>query len=154
MLVSCVVQPDTFAVGSTGAILGLLGAKLAQALSHIIFDIEKTAAQIRLEQMSHVLCSLTMLSMLSFVTYIDWSGNVGGLVTGFLVGILLFCKPIVDLPSRFIWCLMGAGGLVFAVYALICQLIEQQSQLDPELAYPCTYFRRLYPEGYYCECLL
>jgi membrane associated rhomboid family serine protease len=152
ILVSSVNQPDTFAVGSTGAIMGLLGAKLAQATSHMVFDIQKTEYEIRLEQMSGIMCSLAMLSLLSFVTYIDWSANAGGLVTGFLLGMMLFCKPIDDVPSRVVWCLMGLMGLVMGGYVFGRMLFEQQDMLDAELADPCNYFRRLFPEGYDCEC--
>jgi membrane associated rhomboid family serine protease len=153
-LYSSAFDPDTIAVGSSGALMGMYAAKLSQVMSHTFFDVTKTQENdvIRLDQLSGVLCGLTLVSLLSSFTYIDWSGHMGGLVTGLFAGMILFCRPISNACSRFIWATLGVVGLVstltMVVYVLITEIEPNQ-----ELADTCNYFRSLFPENYECGCL-
>jgi hypothetical protein len=92
-----------------------------------------------------------MISLLSFFTYIDWSGHFGGFFSGFFTGMTLFAKPIADESKRAIWgslgmlCLFAGGGILFTLLL--------RAELDEELGDACQYFRNLYPESYVCECV-
>jgi hypothetical protein len=134
--------------------MGLFGAKLAQVVTQVCFDLSRSEGDsIRLEQLSSVLCSLSVVLGLSFFTYIDWSGHMGGMGTGFLVGIISFAKPVRNRLSRTLWRLFGIillfSGLPLAFYVFI-ELVNP----DPDLADTCEYFRNLYAEGYDCSCFV
>jgi membrane associated rhomboid family serine protease len=151
-IVSCAANPDTVGVGSSGAIMGLFGAKLAQVVMQVCFDFSKREEDsIRLEQLSSVLCSLSVVLGLSFFTYIDWSGHMGGLATGFVVGMIAFSQPIRSKLSRTIWRLLGIILLltgVPVVFYIFIEIVEP----DEDLGDTCEYFRNLYAEGYDCSC--
>jgi len=151
---SCYFDPDTIAVGSSGALMGLYAAKLAQVMSHTCFDVNKANNDddvIRLDQLSGVLCGLAVVSLFSAFTYIDWSGHMGGLATGFASGMILFSNPIRSCCVRFLWILLGLASLAAPLGFLTYDFVENGDP-DEELGDACDYFRNLFPEGYYCGC--
>ena len=155
--VSSVDDPNTIAVGSSGALMGLFAAKLAQVMTHMLFTVRKQNQDdnmIRLDQLSSVICGLILVSLLSFFTYIDWSGHMGGLFAGFFGGMVLFCNPIASCCCKLLWMVLGLAGLVagfgFVFYTLLRDMMDE---FDDELSDSCEYFRSLFPEGYECGCL-
>ena len=149
-----IFDPDTIAVGSSGALMGLYAAKLAQVTTGMCFTMSKKHMNnaIRLDQLSSVLCGLTLVSMLSCFTYIDWSGHFGGLVSGFLSGMVLFSYPIKSCCSWFFWSLLGLAGLVGTLAAVFYYLMLTYDPFE-ELGDVCEYFRALFPETYECGCM-
>ena len=133
--------------------MGLYAAKLAQVVCHTCFDTRNGNNDdvIRLDQLSGVICGLGIVSLFSAFTYIDWSGHMGGLTTGFTSGMILFSNPIYSCCVRFIWALVGLAGLAAPLAYLIYDFVEN-AEPDEELADACDYFRYLFPEGYYCGC--
>jgi rhomboid protease GluP len=153
-IVCCSADPDTVGVGSSAAIMGLFGAKLAQVFTQVCFEFSKSEDDtIRVEQLGSVMCSIVAVMALSFFTYIDWSGHMGGMATGFTVGIITFGRPIRNRLSRTLWRLLGIillfSGLPSAIYVFI-EYVEP----DPDLANTCDYYRNLYAEGYDCSCFV
>jgi membrane associated rhomboid family serine protease len=151
---SSVFDANTIAVGSSGALMGMYAAKLSQVMSHTFFEVSQAHRDfvIRLDQLSGVLCGLTLVSLLSSFTYIDWSGHMGGLVTGFFTGMLLFSWPIESCCMRFLWMFLGFAGLVGSLTAIF-YVLYQHIHPEEELGDACQYFRNLYPENYECECV-
>jgi membrane associated rhomboid family serine protease len=154
---SSLFDENTIAVGSSGALMGLYAAKLAQVCCAVFFDdsiggIGATDDTIRLDQMSGVLCGLTIVSLLSSFTYIDWSGHMGGLMAGYLAGMVLFSCTIRRCCVWFLWSALGFLGLVAGLTATIYFFITTTHPYE-ELADPCEYFRSLFPEGYVCGCM-
>jgi rhomboid protease GluP len=153
VVVSCVVNPDTFAVGSSGALMGLFGAKFAQLITYTMFELVAShQSHTRTEQLSGIMCSLSIISILSFMTYIDWSGHVGGFATGFCLGMIAFSTPIRSSATRFFWNVIGLGLLGTGAYYSF-EALFTTTEPDEDLADPCQYFRNLYAEGYSCECV-
>jgi len=151
---SCAANPDTIAVGSSGALMGLFGAKVAHVMSHTFFEVASNAGEsIQLEQLSGVMCSLVLVLSLSFFTYIDWSGHMGGLGVGFCAGMMAFSKPIRNQWSRLVWRLLGMAGLVGGLFAAFFILLTK-TELDEDLEDACAYFRNLFSEGYDCQCFI
>jgi hypothetical protein len=147
------VDGNSVAVGSSGAVMGMYAAKLAQVATYTFFDVRKADVddEIRLDQLSSVLCGLVLVSLLGSFTYIDWSGNMGGLLTGFLSGSLLFSSHIRSCCWRFLWgtvSLLALCGSVASILYLFIDTVEP----DEQLANSCEYFRGLFPEGYECGC--
>lgn len=145
-------DPDSIAVGSTGAIMGLFAAKLSQV---VIFSLFETKSQygdaIQLHQLSSILCGLTLASLMGALTYIDFSGNLGGLVSGFFAGIFVFSSCIKGCCGRFWWMLIGLGGLLASFIVPLYFFISVEP--DERLSDVCEYFRSFHPEGYDCGCL-
>jgi membrane associated rhomboid family serine protease len=153
-LYSSAFDPDTIAVGSSGALMGMYAAKLSQVMIHTFFDVHKAQENdvIRLDQLSGVLCGLTLVTLLSCFSYIDWSGHMGGLVTGLFAGMILFGQPIANCCSRFVWASLGVLGLVSTLTAVVYVLL---TEIEPnqDLSDTCNYFRNLFPENYECGCM-
>jgi hypothetical protein len=133
--------------------MGMFGAKIAQTVAWSIFELKNSllAQSSRFDQLGGVMCSAAMLSLLSFFTFIDWSGHMGGLCSGLLAGMVLFAKPIASRAFRAIWATTGFFGLIIGVTILTKKLVHIEA--DEELGDACQYFRSLYPEGYDCECV-
>jgi membrane associated rhomboid family serine protease len=153
VLTSSVVDRDTISVGSSGVLMGMFGAKIAQTVSWTVFELKNSLLQqsSRFDQLGGVMCSAAIISLLSFFTYIDWSGHLGGLFSGFLAGMVLFSKPIASRGARAIWATTGLLGLIVGATVLTNLLVHIEA--DEELGDACQYFRSLYPEGYNCECV-
>ena len=153
--VSSVADPDTIAVGSSGALMGLFAAKLAHVLTYTFFDTHDMSQDegIHVVQLSSVLCGLTLVSLLSSFTYVDWSGHMGGLASGFFAGMLVFARPIRSCCYSLLWGFFGLAG-VAGTTAIIAYLLANETEPIEELADACEYFRHLFPEGYDCGCYL
>lgn len=150
---SALFDPDNIAVGSSGALMGMYAAKLSQVMSHTFFDVTNLADDaIRLDQLSGVLCGLTLVSLLSCFSYIDWSGHMGGLITGLFAGMVFFCRPITSCCARFLWALVGLVGVI-ASFTFAAFFFVTEIEPDEELGDACEYFRNLFPEDYECGCL-
>lgn len=146
---------DSVAVGSSGSLMGLYAAKLAQVVTLSLFESHSGVEIddiIQLDQLSSVLCGLTLLSVMGSFTYIDWSGNMGGLLSGFLAGVFVFSSSIEGCCWSFLWFLLGFTGTVASIgYAIY--LCVEEADPDEELADVCNYFRSLWPENYECGCM-
>ena len=150
---SVYMDPDSIAVGSSGSLMGLFAAKLAQVLIHTLFDVNKRSQDefIRLDQLSSVVCGLIIVSLFSFFTYIDWSGHLGGLMAGFFAGMVLFSNPIRSCCVRFLWTFLGLTGLTVTLTGSV-YLALTETDPSEDLADACYYFRNLYPEDTECGC--
>ena len=145
-------DPDSIAVGSTGALMGLFAAKLSQVVTFSLFETKSQHGDaIQLHQLSSILCGLTLASLMGALTYIDFSGNLGGLVSGFFAGIYVFSSCIEGCCGRFWWMLIGLSGLVASFAVPIYFFISVEP--DERLSEICEYFRSFHPEGYECGCL-
>lgn len=145
---------DTIAVGSSGSLMGLYAAKLAQVVTFSLFETTKVDVDdlIRLDQLSSVLCGLTMVSLLGSFTYIDWSGNMGGLLCGFLAGMVVFSRYLDGCCAKFWWAAIGLLGLGASVGTVMYFFVEE-AKPEEDLDDVCEYFRSFYPEGYECGCM-
>lgn len=150
---SSAVNPDSIGVCSSGALMGLFGAKIAHVIAWTAFDLKNNAYYdtVHLDQLSGVMCSMAIVSLLSSFTYIDFSGHMGGLLAGFMGGMFIFSQPIASPFIRLLWGSIGLFGLVGGSLVL-GNVLFKETFPDEDLADPCSYFRNLFPEGYTCEC--
>ena len=154
-IVSCISQPDTISVGASGALMGLFGAKLAEVFMFSCFCVERIGGSsshgMRMEQLSGVLCSVSIISLFSLIPYVDWAGHLGGLLVGFLVGLCIFSSQI---DGIFVKCLWGTAGFLGLVGLLVYTVTYMYTTMEfnPELKDVCQFYRQLYREGYECTC--
>lgn len=154
VVLSCSIDPDTIAVGSSGALAGLFGAKLAQSLAACAFEVTDESDDVNLNasQVVGMLCMFTLVALMSALSYVEWSGHVGGLVAGFFAGFLFLSASFKTCCSRFILVSFGLIGLAL-VFTFSTMWLFTEVEPYEELADSCQYFRQLFAEGYDCQCL-
>ena len=151
---STIFDEDTIAVGSSGALMGMFGGKLAEIITLSLFELkgDRYDELVRVDQISSTMCGMALLFILSAFTYIDWSGLVGGFLFGFLGGIILLSGPVESCCTRFFWVSLSLLGISFST-AGVLYLVLTKIEPDEQLADVCDYFRYLFPEDYQCQCL-
>ena len=150
---SSVVNPDLIGVCSSGALMGMFGAKVAHVITWSAFDLRSSYYEsIDLRQLNTVLCSTITLAVLSIFNYIDGAGMMGGALSGFLGGMFIFAQPISSKWIRLVWGSIGLFGMLGGSY-LLGYILLNDIYPDEELADACSYYRNLYPEAYDCQCV-
>lgn len=153
-LAASAIDPDVIGVCSSGALMGLFGARISQAILWTHFESNDECAgqgAMVFERLGGTVCSAAVLFFLTFLTYIDWSGHLGGMFTGFLVGFIVFSHAIRDAMTRAAMRFAGFLGLLLGG-SVLGVIVFHYAQPDKDLADVCQYFRNLYSEGYTCEC--
>ncbi|KAJ7942580.1 Rhomboid-like protein [Quillaja saponaria] len=110
-LVAALFIQNTPAVGSSGALYGLLGAMLSALIRNWKFYTNKVAA------VTSLICVSVINFSLGLLPYIDNFSNIGGFVSGILLGFLLLFSPQLDRPvlrsvSLILFIIVLAGCLV------------------------------------------
>eukprot|EP00979_Chaetoceros_neogracilis_P001438 scaffold249_cov262-Chaetoceros_neogracile.AAC.5 len=122
-ILSVIISPNSIGVGSSGAVCGLFGAKIAEAL-----------------------CRCREI--------VDWAAHVGGLIGGFMLGMMIFSLQIktrrwkigmfsVGLLSNLLFYGVGIGYMV---------KIAKQNVAE-EMSDVCGYYEQFY-EDYECNCMM
>lgn len=133
---SLVVHPDVTSAGASGSIFGLYGVFLAYLLFHKIDRVERKAL---------------LTSMILFVAYnlmygfahagIDNAAHIGGLISGFLLGLAYVESDRVENRDlRRIWRYMSEGVLLVLVSGV---LINEMRHVPDDY----TELRRMWQEG-------
>lgn len=129
-LLSCKISPETLGVGSSGAVMALLGGFLTFNLYILTFGedprrkfldgndniydgsnpdrqllMRRGTVIVRKEQAVNMLIIVSLVMLMSFVPLVDWSAHLGGLVSGSLLVLLIF--PSIALVNRRIRSLMS-----------------------------------------------
>jgi hypothetical protein len=72
-ILSVIVMPDSLSVGSSGAVMGLFGGKLAEVICRVCESDRSEQArighQVRKEQCAAVTCSVVVVGLFSFIPY-------------------------------------------------------------------------------------
>lgn len=155
-ILSCCAMPNSISVGSSGAVMGLFGGKLAEVFCRACESRRTTQGRIghevRMEQLSGVLCSVTLVGLFSFIPYVDWAAHLGGLVAGMLVGLVLFSSSIKSPCCVVFWFVVG---MALTVAAFVASLVYMYNEVEPadELRDVCGYYKQFF-EDYECTCML
>ena len=155
-MLSVIVMPNNLSVGSSGALMGLFGAKFSEIL---VLMCEKgrtvrevAAEQARKEQACHVISGIIIVMAMSFIPYVDWAAHLGGLVAGFVIGIVCFSWSMRNKFGTLFW--LGVG--IAACFVLFSTLmgIMFTTETDDEMRDVCEYYQNNYFEDYECKCQL
>jgi membrane associated rhomboid family serine protease len=155
-ILSVIVSPNTIGVGSSGSVCGLFGAKLAESLCRAKESTKRPDRQlshsILCEQFGSTLCSVILILVFSFIPFVDWAAHVGGLLGGFVVGILLFSWGIKTPRYRYGMFFFGLITTA-ALYgtASLHMVNESKNQVAEEIADVCQYYQQFY-DDYECRC--
>lgn len=156
-ILSVIFMPQAISVGSSGAVMGLFGAKLAEVICRFCESDktkeERVAHQVRKEQCAGVMCSVTVVMLFSFIPYVDWAAHLGGLLAGFAVGMIMFSLDIISNAWKFFWLLLGIA--LTTVYFVVTLQHMYSGEVEPaeELRDVCGYYKQ-YFEDYECNCMI
>jgi len=155
-LLSCVVMPNMVSVGSSGAVCGLFGGKLAEIFCRACESKRSVQGRVghdvRREQLGAVLCSVFIVGLFSFVPYVDWGAHLGGLLGGLCVGMLIFPFRIKSPYWKVLWFLVGVA-MTFSYFSLLFDRVYNDIEVAEELQDVCEYYKKM-SEGYECNCQL
>lgn len=152
-VLSVIAMPDQISVGSSGAIMGLFGAKFAEIIVLLCEKVttvrELAASQSRKEQACHVVLGIIIVMAMSFIPYVDWAAHLGGLVAGFAIGIVCFSFTMRNKFGTLFW--LGVGIAICCILYSTFIAIMFTTETDDELRDVCAYYQK-YFEGYECKC--
>jgi membrane associated rhomboid family serine protease len=155
-ILSTIVKPDALSVGSSGAIMGLFGAKLSEVIMRACETVrskqDRVGRQVRKEQCGMVMCSVIVIMAFSFIPMVDWSAHLGGLVTGILVGASIFACQVESVCWRALLSLAGLAATAVAFVLGFAYMYSGAVQPMPELADVCAYYQQHLGEEYECAC--
>lgn len=147
-------KPDNVSVGSSGAVMGLFGAKLGEIFCRSCESKKNEQGRVghivRNEQFSSVMCSVVVVMAFSFVPYVDWAAHLGGLVAGFAAAFLCFAPKIKTKHYAVFWFCVGvAMNLVLYITSISYMYTDVEPMQD--LKDVCNYFKQ-YFQDYECQC--
>lgn len=155
-VLSVIVMPNNISVGSSGAIMGLFGAKFAEI---VVLCCEKgrtvrevAAEQSRKEQACHVIFGIIIVMAMSFIPYVDWAAHLGGCVAGFAIGIVCFSFTMRNKFGIVFWLCVGIAAC-FVLYTTFIAIMFT-TETDDEMRDVCAYYQKNYFEDYECKCQL
>lgn len=153
---STIFMPDNISVGSSGAVMGLFGAKLAEIM---LLCCEKSTtiqeaagAASRKHQSCLVIGGILIVAAMSFIPYVDWAAHLGGMIAGFALGLVLFAYRIRNWCLKLFWLVAGALVAV-ALYSAGVAYMYTMVETNEELRDVCGYYQQFF-EDYECQCML
>jgi len=155
-VLSVICMPLAVSVGSSGAVMGLFGGKLAEVLLRAC-DTRHTkqdeiAHQVRKEQCCIVTASVVLVMLFSFIPFVDWAAHLGGLVAGFVVGLMIFAWDIPGMAWKVLWFSIGTAATVTTFTLALQYMYSGEVETVEELRDVCGYYKENF-EDYECNCM-
>mmetsp|Transcript_20435 Transcript_20435/g.42207 ORF Transcript_20435/g.42207 Transcript_20435/m.42207 type:complete len:446 (+) Transcript_20435:90-1427(+) len=155
-ILSVCAMPDQISVGSSGAVMGLFGGKLAEIFL-LCCEKSKTVEeyageQSRKDQACAVIGGIVVVMAMSFIPYVDWSAHLGGLVAGFGIGLVCFSFKIRMWIFMLVWLIVGVGTTI-ALYSGALAYMYNEVEVKDDLRDVCGYYKQFF-EDYECRCML
>jgi membrane associated rhomboid family serine protease len=155
-VLSVIVMPNAVSVGSSGAVMGLFGGKLAEVLLRFTepndTEQEQIGHKVRKEQCFGVTCSVVVVMLFSFIPYVDWAAHLGGVLAGFVVGIFVFATEIRSHAWRFFWMVVGVLLSIASFTMALQYMYSGNIETIEELRDVCGYYTENF-ENYECNCM-
>jgi len=150
-IASTILDPNSISVGSSGALMGIFGAKMAEVLTMTAFETFHGRDGAAIEQLGGTLCSLAVVCILAVMPMIDWSGHMGGLATGFFLGMIVFGKLIRKLHLKAMWQLLGLALFIAGLGLAINELVNEVKPSDA-IGDACDFYKDMFGHNYDCTC--
>ena len=154
-VLSTCALPGMISVGSSGAVMGLFGAKLSEifcrACESRLSVQEKVGHAVRMEQLSGTVVCIIIVMLFSFIPYVDWAAHVGGLLSGMAIGLTMFSCSIATICWRILWFI---AGLILTVILFTSLFMYMFNSVEPieALRDVCGYYQQFF-EDYECHCM-
>lgn len=155
-ILSTIFMPDSLSVGSSGAVMGIFGAKLSEIFCRACepnntFE-DRVNHAMRKHQLELSLGGCVIVMLFSFIPFVDWAAHLGGMLAGMAVGLPIFACYIEAMHWRILWFVVGMviliGGFAFSL-----QYMYTEVEADEQLADVCGYYQQFY-DDYECSCTL
>lgn len=135
-VISTCFMPDNISVGSSGAVMGLFGAKLSEIFLLCCEKArsarERAGARARKRQTCLVVGGILVVGAMSFVPYVDWAAHLGGMVAGFVLGLVCFSFRIRSWFFTLAWLVVGVGTTI-ALYSAAMAYMYNEVETKDEL---------------------
>jgi len=134
--------------------MGLFGGKISEVFCRACES--KSTAQgrigheVRMEQLSGVLCSVIIVGLFSFIPFVDWAAHLGGFVSGITIGLILFSMKIQSYCWSAVWFMLGLATTAFGFFWIGIMLLDT-TEPDANLKDVCEYYKQFY-QDYECNC--
>lgn len=92
------------------------------------------------------------VAAMSFIPYVDWAAHLGGMIAGFVLGLVCFSFKIRSRAFMILWFVVGVGSIIVLYSALIAYMYTDVETND-ELRDVCGYYKQ-YFDDYECNCML
>jgi len=116
-LLSCISQPNGISVGASSSIVGVLGTEIAYLLCHWS-KMDRIPKRFELFQLSII---IILLIVIGFTPYVDNGAHLGGLITGFFMGLIFFWGSLNSVRNQK-WVRI-IGTVALALYFVVCSLV-------------------------------
>jgi rhomboid protease GluP len=116
-LFSLMFSPRSLSLGASAAAFGLIGIMLAMSIRH---RSDPLVQLVRAQYTQWVVFSL----VLSLLPGVDIAAHIGGLVGGFLIGVIAGFPGIPNSPREKLWRGLAAAAIAVAIYAFACDYIS------------------------------
>ena len=114
---------------------------------------ERIGMDVRKEQCTSVTCSVIVVMLFSFIPFVDWAAHAGGVIGGFVVGLILFSFDIKGSRlTRAIWLIIGIAATLITYGFSITYMYSGAVDPANDLKDVCGYYK-MYFEDFECsEC--
>jgi membrane associated rhomboid family serine protease len=152
-IISTCLMPDGLSVGSSGAVMGIFGAKISEIFCRAYESREsvqgKVGHAIRKHQLAEALGGAIIVMLFSFIPFVDWAAHLGGLLTGITLGLAVFAFSVESMVWRCIW---FATGLALTITLFVTSLMYMYNDVEPveRLRDVCAYYQEFF-EDYECS---
>jgi len=103
-MLSCCLMPLTLSVGASGALMGVVGARVSDVSCRWSTIPESE----RILYTTNLIFFLFTNTITSFTfAMVDWASHIGGFLVGLLVGMIIFCVELKDRKLSLISALVG-----------------------------------------------
>ena len=89
---------------------------------------------------------------MSFIPYVDWAAHLGGMIAGFVLGLVCFSFKIRSRAFMILWFVVGVGSVI-ALYSGLIAYMYTDVETNDELRDVCGYYKQ-YFDDYECNCML
>jgi membrane associated rhomboid family serine protease len=155
-ILSTIAMPGSLSVGSSGAVMGIFGAKISEIFCRCCepnkTQDERVGHAMRKHQLELSLGGCIIVMLFSFIPYVDWAAHLGGMLTGMAVGLPIFSCYIQSMPWRILWFVVGMG-ITIGGFTVSLQYMYTQVEAVEQLADVCGYYEQFF-EDYECTCTL
>jgi membrane associated rhomboid family serine protease len=155
-ILSVIFMPQAVSVGSSGAVMGLFGAKLAEIVLRVCERDDtvqsRVAHKVRKEQCCAVTCSVIVVLLFSFVPYVDWAAHVGGLLAGLAMGFMIFSLELEYCFWQLFWLLIGFALTFAGFMASLTHMYSGEIEIIEQLRDVCGYYTTTFAD-YECNCM-